>query len=237
MVKKFIAYVAIVAVVGSLYNTLAARQPIRVATTNEMVKTGSKEVTIGNSTSVYVEQREIVISPYDPIFQEICWVYGNDWRLMSAIAYHESRFRNDVTSSRGARGMMQIMPNTAKHFGIERDDLSNVETNIMVANMLVNRIEKMLKLPESTPERDRMGLILACYNGGIGYIFNAQKLTRHQGKNPYEWDAVAQNLKQMGCAKFASANGVRHFRGVSQTMAYVGNVLGHYNHYCEIASI
>ena len=38
------------------------------------------------------------------LFHDFC---GNDWRLMSAIAYHESRFTADIVSRRGARGLMQ----------------------------------------------------------------------------------------------------------------------------------
>lgn len=45
-----------------------------------------------------------VISPYDHVIRNISEREGNDWRLMSAIAYHESRFKADIVSRRGARG-------------------------------------------------------------------------------------------------------------------------------------
>ena len=47
-----------------------------------------------------------VISPYDHVIRNISEREGNDWRLMSAIAYHESRFKADIVSRRGARGLM-----------------------------------------------------------------------------------------------------------------------------------
>ena len=55
-----------------------------------------------------------VISPYDHVIRNISEREGNDWRLMSAIAYHESRFKADIVSRRGARGLMQIMPAVAR---------------------------------------------------------------------------------------------------------------------------
>ena len=42
--------------------------------------------------------------PYDHVIRNISEREGNDWRLMSAIAYHESRFKADIVSRRGARG-------------------------------------------------------------------------------------------------------------------------------------
>lgn len=177
------------------------------------------------------------ISPYDPIFKVVCEEHGNDWRFMSAMAYHESRFKPDVTSHQGAQGMMQIMPNTAKFFNVEKEELSDVETNIMVANLLVNRIDKMLKLPASTPEDDRMGMILASYNGGIGYVLNARMLARKNGENANSWSVVSSYLVKMKDADFAASNNVKHFKGVGQTIAYVDNVIGHYNHYCQLAML
>ena len=45
-----------------------------------------------------------VISAYDNLIRNISEEEGHDWRLMSAIAYHESRFTPDITSRSGARG-------------------------------------------------------------------------------------------------------------------------------------
>ena len=47
-----------------------------------------------------------VISAYDNLIRNISEEEGHDWRLMSAIAYHESRFTPDITSRSGARGLM-----------------------------------------------------------------------------------------------------------------------------------
>lgn len=45
------------------------------------------------------------ISEYDMIMREVCEREGYDWRLLSAIAYNESRFTADIVSHRGAQGL------------------------------------------------------------------------------------------------------------------------------------
>ena len=69
-------------------------------------------------TDALLEERTCVISAYDNLIRDISEPEGNDWRLLSAIAYHESRFTPDVTSRRGAKGLMQIMPSVARQFDI-----------------------------------------------------------------------------------------------------------------------
>ena len=61
---------------------------------------------------------DYVISAYDNVIRNISEKEGHDWRLMSAIAYHESRFTPDITSRSGARGLMQIMPSVARQFDV-----------------------------------------------------------------------------------------------------------------------
>jgi len=48
--------------------------------------------------------------------QEINW----DWRLLAAVAFHESRFDSSQVSWAGASGIMQLMPRTAANFGLTR---------------------------------------------------------------------------------------------------------------------
>ncbi len=177
------------------------------------------------------------ISPYDPIFRSICSSEGTDWRLMCAMAYHESRFKPDVVSRCGATGIMQIMPRVANQFDVSQDRLINVEDNIMVANRIFNLIEDMLKVPASTPEEDRTSLILAAYNGGIGRVADARRLAKVHGKSPNSWNDVAVYLKLLKLPEYYEHDVVKYgrFSGANETVAYVNNVMTHYQSYCLLA--
>ncbi len=242
MVKKLIAVIAMMMVAVNTKGSFIQQQPLNVQESencendvNQEVVETTKEVATKEAVATTKPQKSI--SPYDNVFKTVCSEYGNDWRLMCAMAYHESRFKPDAVSPRGAQGMMQIMPRNATYFNVELENLTDVKTNIMVANLLFNDFDKMLKIPASTPEKDRISLILACYNGGIGYVFNACSLARRNNENPNSWSVVSKYLKEMKCPEYASEHGVRHFSGVRQTMAYVSNVINHYDQYRQIAML
>lgn len=177
------------------------------------------------------------ISVYDNIIRRISGEEGNDWRLMSAIAYHESRFTPDIVSRRGARGLMQIMPVVARQFDVPQDQLLDPETNVRLANLLLNEIASTLRLPASVPERDRMSLMLASYNGGIGHVSDARRLARSHGENPDSWEVVARYLELKADPAYYEDEVVRcgRFTGYKQTRAYVDDVMKRYDRYCQVA--
>ncbi|MBR3590234.1 MAG: transglycosylase SLT domain-containing protein, partial [Alistipes sp.] len=138
---------------------------------------------------------EWVISRFDPIMQKVGEEQGQDWRLMSAIAYSESRFIENLVSSQGAAGIMQIRPVVARHFNVPVDDIDDTETNIRLAGMLLTELADMLRIPAATPTEDRLSIILASYNAGIGHVLDARRLARAEGANPNSWGDVSRYLQ------------------------------------------
>lgn len=179
-----------------------------------------------------------VISPYDHVMREVGEREGADWRLMAAIAYCESRFSPDAVSRKGAKGLMQIMPVVARQFGVEDEDVMTPEVNITLAVKLLNKIEDMMKFPESVPYNDRMSLVLASYNGGVGHVSDARKLAAKYGHNPNSWEDVAYFLKKKAEPEYYGDEVVSsgRFRGSVETLAFVDKVMGRYNSYCTIAA-
>ncbi|MCD8103123.1 MAG: transglycosylase SLT domain-containing protein [Alistipes sp.] len=174
------------------------------------------------------------ISEYDMIMREVCEREGYDWRLLSAIAYNESRFNADVVSSRGARGLMQIMPQTARQFDVDPDEAMVPEVNIMLAAKLLRKIEGMLRFGSNITYNDRMGIVLACYNCGVGHVFDARRLAAKYGGNPDSWNDVAYFLQRKGDPEFLADDAVKcgRFNGSGQTLAFVSDVLTRYDTYC-----
>lgn len=186
---------------------------------------------------VPLAEGKYVISAYDNLIRRISEEEGHDWRLMSAIAYHESRFMPDLTSRSGACGLMQIMPSVARHFEIPTERIADPATNIWLANKLMTEIQSTLRLPEETPEKDRMSIVLASYNGGIGHVSDARRLARVHGEDPNSWEVVARYLTLKAEPEYYENEVVKcgRFTGSRQTLAYVDDVLGRYDKYCRIA--
>ena len=186
---------------------------------------------------VPLAEGKYVISAYDNLIRRISEEEGHDWRLMSAIAYHESRFMPDLTSRSGACGLMQIMPSVARHFEIPTERIADPATNIWLANKLMTEIQSTLRLPEGTPEKDRMSIVLASYNGGIGHVSDARRLARMHGEDPNSWEVVARYLTLKAEPEYYENEVVKcgRFTGSRQTLAYVDDVLGRYDKYCRIA--
>ncbi len=180
---------------------------------------------------------EYVISAYDNIIRSVSEREGNDWRLLSAIAYHESRFTPDIVSGRGARGLMQIMPVVARQFEVPADAVADPATNVWLANKLLKKIDRMFRFPQNVPERDRMSIVLAGYNGGVGHVSDARRLARLHGENPDSWEVVARYLELKADPAYYRNEVVKYgkFTGSRQTLAYVRDVMGRYSKYCRIA--
>ncbi|MCH5332034.1 MAG: transglycosylase SLT domain-containing protein [Alistipes sp.] len=177
----------------------------------------------------------VVISPYDDIMQQVEGDTGVDWRLLSAIACEESKFDPNAVSEAGARGLMQIMPVVGKHYGAEAAELFDPACNVRVAAQLLCDAERMLSLPQTIDNNDRMRFVLACYHCGIGHLSDARRLARAYGENINSWPVVARYLKLKGDPDYymheCVANGC--FSSGSITAGYVNRVIKLYNSYCS----
>lgn len=108
-----------------------------------------------------------------------------DWRLIASLIYQESRFDPEAESWAGAVGLMQLMPETARLFGVESSisPQDNIEGGIRFLNWLDERLERYVK-----DKNERLKFVLASYNVGIGHVIDAINLAEKFGKNPAVWD-------------------------------------------------
>jgi soluble lytic murein transglycosylase-like protein len=85
---------------------------------------------------------------------------GVDPRLIHAVIWQESKYKNDAVSHVGAQGLMQLMPATAKRFGCEdaNDAESNVNAGVKYLRVLLKRFD------------GDVTLALAGYNAGEGNV-------------------------------------------------------------------
>ncbi len=180
-------------------------------------------------------RNDFSISIYDDMIRDVSEEYNNDWRLLSAIAYHESRFKADAVSRRGASGLMQIMPSVAKQFDVAQEHIFDPYTNITLANKLLKRLSEVLIFKADTSLQDRLSIILASYNGGIGHVLDARRLARLNGEDANSWDVVARYLQLKASPEYYEHEVVKcgRFTGSRETLAYVRNVIGSYQEFSE----
>ena len=69
-------------------------------------------------TSQYLTSTTGKLCEYDDLLKQYAADLNWDWRLLASQAFQESRFRPAARSRAGATGLLQLMPATAKEFGV-----------------------------------------------------------------------------------------------------------------------
>ncbi|MDB5804538.1 MAG: lytic transglycosylase protein [Betaproteobacteria bacterium] len=92
----------------------------------------------------------------EPLIQDVSARHGLDPSLLRAIAHVESQFDNRAVSPAGARGLMQLMPGTAKRYGTtdRADPAQNLDAGARYFKDLLTRYA------------GNLALALAAYNSG-----------------------------------------------------------------------
>ena len=154
------------------------------------------------------------ISRYDDLFRKYAAEIGWDWRLLASLAYAESNFNPDVVSWAGARGLMQLMPRTARAMGMPPGKEADPEESIKAATTYIGRLDKSFSGIEDKDER--INFILASYNAGEGHVKDAVALARKYGADPARWKGnVEKYLKLKSHERYFNDEVCRngYFRG------------------------
>ena len=173
------------------------------------------------------------ISHFDHLFKKYAKEIGWDWRVLASLAYTESNFDSTAVSWAGAKGLMQLMPSTAKAMGIPAGKEHNPEESIKAASKYLNLTARSFS--KITDPEERIKFVLGSYNAGIGHIFDAMALAEKYGKNKYVWDDnVAEYVLLKSNEQYFNdpvcKNG--YFRG-RETYNFVREILGRAQHYKE----
>lgn len=169
------------------------------------------------------------ISPYDALFKKHAAAIDYDWRLLAAQGYVESQFDSTRVSWAGARGIMQIMPGTARAYGSSPEAIVNPDEAIATSTLILKSLNKSLASRVEDPE-ERMKFILGAYNSGLAHIYDAIALAEKLGYNPQVWDGnVAECLLLKSKPEYYNDPVCKfgYFRG-RQTVAYVQHVMSFY---------
>jgi membrane-bound lytic murein transglycosylase F len=185
-------------------------------------------------------EREEVISPYDSIIRRVALRYGYDWRFISAVAYTESKFNQSAASDAGAVGLMQITPIVAERYGAHIDSLGNPALNIELGVKLLAHYGESFTFPADINPKDRISIVLASYNCGIGHLFDVRRLAQSNGEDHNSWEVLQKYLRMKNDPEvYSDSTLVRcgRFEDHVQTIGFVRKVMSRYDYYCDLTEI
>jgi len=114
--------------------------------------------------------------------QSVSKKYAMDWRFVTAVMKVESNFNPTAVSRKGALGLMQLMPDTAKLYRVQNpyDPKQNIDGGVKHLKRLMARYNNKLEL------------VLAAYNSG------EKNVDRYKGIPPFaETQQYVQRVLQL----------------------------------------
>lgn len=156
---------------------------------------------------------------YEALFRKYAEQYGMDWRLLAAVAYQESHWRENARSPTGVRGLLMVTLNTAAEVGITNrlDPEQSTKAGAQYLTSLKGRI------PARITEPDRTWFALAAYNVGMGHLEDARKITELLGDDPDRWIDVRKHLPKLALKDYYPWTRHGYARG-SEPVVYVANI-------------
>ena len=111
----------------------------------------------GDTLSIYLGTPHLL---YSRIIETAAARHKIDPALVKAVIMAESRYNHRAVSKKGAGGLMQLMPHTAKSLGVKDifDPEENIAGGVRYLKKLLNRFEGNTRLA------------LAAYNAGSRYV-------------------------------------------------------------------
>ena len=176
--------------------------------------------------------RTRTLSPYDNLIRKHAAELGWDWRMLASVIYQESRFSIGSSSFRGAQGLMQVMPSTAKYYNVE--NLLDPEQNIIAGTKHLKRLQNMFK-KEGLSGEELIKFTLAAYNAGEGRIMDCRNLAASREFDNTVWNETVKVIPMMREDSILEDEAVKlgKFQG-HETIAYVDQIFSHYNAFCSI---
>ena len=142
--------------------------------------------TSGDPHGIYYSEH---VQDYQAMIEKISPKYGVDPELVKAVIQVESNYDQRAVSRKGAKGLMQLMPETAARYGVRSifDPSQNIEGGVRYLKDLTalfnsdlrltlaaynageNCVQKINDVPDYVETQNYVRKVLALYNGEMSY--------------------------------------------------------------------
>lgn len=214
---------------GKIAWAIRKDSPEFLASLNAFVSKNRRGSALGNILfKRYFENRKWITDPaapestellgqYAPLFKEFAAEYGFDWQLIAALAYQESRFDQGERSNRGAVGLMQMKPSTARDPNIGIRDISTARNNVEAGVKYLAFLRKQYFSESGIEPAEQVRFALAAYNAGPGSISKMRDIADEKKLDSNKWlgNVAEVTLRHIG----------------SQPVVYVANISKYYYAY------
>lgn len=156
-------------VLGVLLATTAVAD-VRLTVKKDGTKVITNDSPVRGRSMDWLAKKHDRRSKWDPIIERYAEKYRIDPTLVRAVIQVESDFNPGCVSHKGARGLMQLMPETAKRFGVKK--IHDPEENIHGGIRYLAYLTQLFS--------DDLPRALAAYNAGENAVL------RHGGIPPYD---------------------------------------------------
>jgi membrane-bound lytic murein transglycosylase MltF len=214
---------------GQIAWAFRKNSPKLKAIVNEFVKGHKAGTLVGNMLlKRYLKNTKYVkpalagkeIKKFDAMikfFRQYGGKYDLDHLMVTALAYQESGLDQSKRSSRGAVGVMQILPSTAADPNVNIRDIHKLEPNIHAGTKYLRFLIKQYYENEPMTEENKMLFGFASYNAGPARIRGLRKKAAARGLDPNVW---FYNVEIVAAREIGR-----------ETVQYVSNIYKYYTAY------
>jgi membrane-bound lytic murein transglycosylase MltF len=160
---------------------------------------------------------------YVSLFKKYGEQYDFDHLALVAQAFKESGLDHSRKSHRGAMGVMQLLPSTARDKNVGIPDIQDPENNIHAGTKYLAFLRDRYFSDDGISGTDRLAFTWAAYNAGPAKVRRMRDLAKELGRDPNQW---------FGHVELAAGRIVGR-----ETVKYVADVYKYYIAYRLIAEL
>lgn len=129
----------------------------------------------GTAPQPVISERQLRASRYDDLILKHSSTHGVDPELVKAMMGVESGYNPLARSNKDAHGLMQLIPATAKRFGVKNiyDPSENIEGGVKYVRFLIDMF------------KGDLNLVLASYNAGENRVLRTKAIPRIRETQDY----------------------------------------------------